>query len=33
MRTVDGLSLIFIDFYFPALTPRLNGTEHSLQLS
>jgi hypothetical protein len=22
MRKVDGLSLIFIDFYVPALTPR-----------
>jgi hypothetical protein len=33
MRKVDGLSLIFIDFYVPALTPRLNSTETSLQLS
>jgi hypothetical protein len=33
MRNVDGLSLIFIDFYFPALTPRLNSTETPLQLS
>jgi hypothetical protein len=33
MRTVDGLSLIFIDFYVPALAPRLNSTETSLQLS
>jgi hypothetical protein len=33
MRNVDGLSLIFIVFYTPALTPRLNSTETSLQLS
>jgi hypothetical protein len=33
MRKVVGLSLIFIDFYVPALTPRLNSTETSLQLS
>jgi hypothetical protein len=33
LRKVDGLSLIFIDFYVPALTPRLNSTETSLQLS
>jgi hypothetical protein len=33
MRKVDGLSLIFIDFYVPALTPRLNSTETSLQPS
>jgi hypothetical protein len=33
MRNVDGLSLIFIDFYIAALTPRLNSTETSLQLS
>jgi hypothetical protein len=33
MRKVDGLSLIFIDFYVPALIPRLNSTESSLQLS
>jgi hypothetical protein len=33
MRKVDGLSLILIDFYVPALTPRLNSTENSLQLS
>jgi hypothetical protein len=33
MRKVDGLCLIFIDFYVPALTPRLNSTETSLQLS
>jgi hypothetical protein len=31
MRKVDGVSLI--DFYVPALTPRLNSTETSLQLS
>jgi hypothetical protein len=29
----DCLSFIFIDFYVPALTPRLNNTETSLQLS
>jgi hypothetical protein len=33
MRKVNGLSLIFIDFYVTALTPRLNITEPSLQLS
>jgi hypothetical protein len=33
MRKIDGASLIFIDFYVPALTPRLNSTEISLQLS
>jgi hypothetical protein len=33
MRKVDGLSLIFIDFYVPALIPRLNSTETSLHLS
>jgi hypothetical protein len=33
MRNVDGLSLIFIDSYVPALSPRLNSTETSLQLS
>jgi hypothetical protein len=33
MRKVDGLSLIFIDFYVAAFTPRLNSTETSLQLS
>jgi hypothetical protein len=33
MRKVDGLSLIFIDFYAPALTPRDNSKETSLQLS
>jgi hypothetical protein len=24
MRKIHGLNLIFIDFYIPALTPRLN---------
>jgi hypothetical protein len=33
MRKVDDLSLIVIDFYVPAHTPRLNSTETSLQLS
>jgi hypothetical protein len=33
MRKVDVPSLIFIDFYVPALTPRLNSTKPSLQLS
>jgi hypothetical protein len=33
MTKVDGLSLLFIDFYVPALIPRLNSTETSLQLS
>jgi hypothetical protein len=32
MRKVDDMCLIFIDFYVPALTPRLNSTETSLQL-
>jgi hypothetical protein len=32
MRTVDGLSLIFIVFYVSALTTRLNSNETSLQL-
>jgi hypothetical protein len=32
-RKIDGLSLIFIDYYVPALTPRLSSTETSLQLS
>jgi hypothetical protein len=27
MKKVAGLSLIFTDFYVPALTPRLNSTE------
>jgi hypothetical protein len=33
MRKVDGFNIIFIYFYVPALTPRLNSTETSLQLS
>jgi hypothetical protein len=33
VRKVDGLSLIFIDFYVPTLTPRLNNTETSLQIT
>jgi hypothetical protein len=33
MRNIDGLSLIFIDFYVPALTPHLSNTETSQQLS
>jgi hypothetical protein len=33
IRKVNGLSLIFIDFYIQALIPRLNNTETSLQLS
>jgi hypothetical protein len=33
MRNVDGLSLIFIYLYVPVLTPLLNGTETSLELS
>jgi hypothetical protein len=33
MRKADGLSLIFIDFYVIALTPRVKSTETSLQLS
>jgi hypothetical protein len=33
MRKVDGSCFIFIDFYVPTLTPRLNSTETSLQLS
>jgi hypothetical protein len=32
MRKVDGLSIILIDYYVPALTPRVNSTETSLQL-
>jgi hypothetical protein len=27
MRKVDGLNLIFIDFYVPSLTPRLSSIE------
>jgi hypothetical protein len=33
VRNVDGLNLIIIDFYVPALIQRLNSTETSLQLS
>jgi hypothetical protein len=33
VREVDGLSLIFIYFYVPVLTPYLNITQTSLQLS
>jgi hypothetical protein len=33
MRKVDGLSFILIDFYVPALTPRLSIIETLLQLS
>jgi hypothetical protein len=33
MRKVDGLSLILIGFYVPALTSSLSSTETSLQLS
>jgi hypothetical protein len=33
MRKVGGLNPILIDFYVPALTPSLNSTETSLQLS
>jgi hypothetical protein len=33
MRKMDGLSLIFIDFYVPVFTARPNSTETSLQLS
>jgi hypothetical protein len=33
VRKVDGPSHIFIDFYVPALTPRLISTETLLQLS
>jgi hypothetical protein len=33
MGKVDGLSLIFIDFYVPALTSCLKSTETILQLS
>jgi hypothetical protein len=32
MRKVDGLSFMFIDFYVPALTPRLSITEKWLQV-
>jgi hypothetical protein len=33
MRKTNGLILILIDFYVPTLTPRLNSTDTSLQLS
>jgi hypothetical protein len=33
MREVDGLSVIVIDFYVPALAPRLSSTQTFLQLS
>jgi hypothetical protein len=33
MRRVDDLSLIFIDFYVPALTPRVSNAETLLQIS
>jgi hypothetical protein len=33
LSKVGGLTLIFIDLYVPALRPRLNSTEISLQLS
>jgi hypothetical protein len=33
IRKVDDLILTFIDFYVPALKPRLNRTETSLQFS
>jgi hypothetical protein len=33
MGKVDGLSLIFIDFYVPELTTRLNSIEITLKLS
>jgi hypothetical protein len=33
MRKVDGLSRMFIDFFIPALRPRLNSTTTLLQLS
>jgi hypothetical protein len=33
MGKVDGLSLIYIDFFVPTLTSRFNSTETSLQLS
>jgi hypothetical protein len=32
-KIVDGLSRILIDIYVPLLTPRLNSSETSLQLS
>jgi hypothetical protein len=27
VRKVDGMSVVFIDFYVPALTPLLNSTD------
>jgi hypothetical protein len=33
MREVDRLSLLFIDFYVPVLTPRLDRIKTALQLS
>jgi hypothetical protein len=33
MREVDCLSLVFIDFHVPALTPRLDCIKTALQLS
>jgi hypothetical protein len=33
MREIDCLSLVFIDFYVPALTPRLDCIKAALQLS
>jgi hypothetical protein len=33
MRKVDGVILIFTEFYVPALTQRPNSIETSLQLS
>jgi hypothetical protein len=32
MSKVNGLSLNFIDFYVPALTPRLNSTKTRCEL-
>jgi hypothetical protein len=33
VRKADGLSHIFTDFYVSALTPRIDSTETSLQVS
>jgi hypothetical protein len=33
MREVDRLCLLFIDFYVPVLTPRLDCIKTALQLS
>jgi hypothetical protein len=33
MRKIDGLSLIFIDFFVLAITPYLSSTKTLLQLS